>query len=136
MNLQALIDAMNDSSQKERSKYHLTLGQLIKILESLPEHFPIKFNDDTYPSNPHSYRGYYSDLAFEPDSKEIIAKDFLKLCQESLGEIFTGYKGGDFIMNADTPLWKADEGCCGGEAIVDWRIGGGCVILLTKEVGE
>jgi hypothetical protein len=27
--------------------------------------------------------------------------------------VFTGYKGGDFVMGALTPLWLASYGSCG-----------------------
>jgi hypothetical protein len=30
-----------------------------------------------------------------------------------MGQVFGGYKGGDFVMGALTPVWVADYGCCG-----------------------
>lgn len=60
-----------------------------------------------------SYRGYYSDLAFEPTEDKRKVEELLEVCQAAMGQVFTGYKGGDFVMGALTPLWIAGYGCCG-----------------------
>lgn len=48
---------------------------------------------------------------------------------------FTGYKGGDFTMTGDTPLWRASYGDT-GEAIMDLQPhrSGSALILITKKV--
>lgn len=30
-----------------------------------------------------------------------------------MGRVFSGWKGGDYVMGALTPLWVAEKGCCG-----------------------
>ena len=30
-----------------------------------------------------------------------------------MGQVFCGYKGGDFVMGALTPVWVSEYGCCG-----------------------
>jgi hypothetical protein len=60
MNLQAMIDGMSAGWQKERAESQMTLGKLIDKLDSLPPETKLEGFGE-----PHSYRGYYSDLAFE-----------------------------------------------------------------------
>jgi|SRR6478735_4333911 len=108
MNLQAMMDGLNAQWQKERSNTQMTLGQLIDFLEGLdPEAQVVNL------VHPHSYRGYYSDLAFEHAEGTRAAGDLLSACRLCMGEVFEGYKGGDFVMGKLTPLWVASYGCCG-----------------------
>lgn len=62
--------------------------------------------------NPHSYRGYYDQLAFTPCGL-MTAGDILEFASGAIGRRFEGYKGGSYLMSADTPVWLAawgDEG--------------------------
>lgn len=123
--VQDKLDAMMEIMRKERGKYHLTLGELIAALEELPPDFRVILAGDTgpsyagYPSGAHSYRGYYSDLAFEPSQEPVTAGEFLTECKTFVGFTFEGYKGGDFTMTEDTPLWVAHCGSGDGRAIID-----------------
>lgn len=85
----------------------MKLGGLIKLLESLnpKETLPVGL------SNPHSYRGYYDDLAFEPIKKESKVSDILKVVRDCVGQTFTGYKGGDFTMDESSTIWIAHYSC-------------------------
>ncbi len=135
MDIQKLINAVGECAANERKKYHLTLGQAIERLSKFEESESIRFDyADKAPGNPHSYRGYYSDLCFEPCKICEFAKagSFLKDLKESLNEKFTGWKGGDFYMGEDTPLWVAIEGDC-GRAIIDIGHSEEGLILITKE---
>ena len=97
------IDVMMTCLSNERTKYHLTLGELIEALENVyPESF-VKFSDGGSPGSANSYRGYYSDLAFERCAISL-ASDVLDEARNALGATFEGYKGGDFVMTKDTPL--------------------------------
>ena len=134
MNIQALMDALARAGELERSRYHVTLGALIEAIKGMPEDTPVVFDDsDKGPTGPRSYRGFYSDLAFEDESGAVTVGMLLHDCTGALGKTFEGYKGGDFTMHKDTPLWKADYGCC-GRAIVDIRDDLGKLVLVTKEV--
>ena len=106
-NMQALLDGMSAEWQRERAASQMTLGKLIERLEALPPETMVKGIRE-----PHSYRGYYSDLAFEVGDN-IAAKDALALCRGAMGEVLQGYKGGDFQMGRNTPVWIASYGCCG-----------------------
>ena len=67
---------------------------------------------------PHSYRGYYSELAFHP-CKSARVGDMLELARSCVGKTFTGYKGGEFTMNAYTDVYIANYGECGDELTND-----------------
>ena len=136
MDVQKLINAMNDVTQNVRSEYHLTLGRAIEVMEKIPETATVRFDwEESFgPSKPHSYRGYYSDLAFGTVSYEVTADYFLDQLKESLGAVFEGYKGGMYTMDKNTPLWVADYGSC-GRAIIAWYFDDDEqeLILITKE---
>jgi hypothetical protein len=92
----------------EESKKGLTLGELIDTLRSMPP--------DAQVANltfPHSYRGYHEDLAFEQKSGTRLASELLSDCESSLNKIFFGYKGGEYGMVRETPVWIADYGDTG-----------------------
>ena len=106
--MQVMIDGMSAEWQRERAATQMTLGDVIAALESLPKDTEIdglKRLD--------SYRGYYSDLAFEREDGKRPVSEILTMCRTAMGKVFAGYKGGDFMMGESTPMWIADYGCCG-----------------------
>lgn len=107
-----LFSVLTDQMQKERSNTQMTLGNMIKILEKMPDNEML-----ANLSGPHSYRGYYSDLAFELDTGTRPASEILEDCRESMGKTFMGYKGGDFTMKEYTPVWVASYGHLGEKLI-------------------
>ena len=110
--LQALIDGMSAQWQKDLSESQMTLGKMIAALSTLPP-------DAEVPNlcKAHSYRGYYDDLAFEHHDGMRPAKDLLAECKAAMGEVFEGYKGGDFVMGALTPVWVAEYGSTGDKLL-------------------
>jgi hypothetical protein len=108
IDLQALFDGMSAKMQRERADTQLTLGKLIAALTAMPADAQVANLNSA-----HSYRGYYSDLAFERDDGTRPASELLAECKEAMGQVFTGYKGGDYVMGALTPVWVAIYGCCG-----------------------
>lgn len=64
-----------------------------------------------------SYRGYYEDLAVSPRTDPKTVGDVLKQARDALGEIFEGYKGGDFPMHKGSILWVACYGDCGEKLV-------------------
>lgn len=107
-NIQTLVDGMNAQWMRERAESQMTLGKLIEQLETMPAHSIVEGI-----GAPHSYRGYYSDLAFERDTEGVTVERLLVLCRSAMGHVFEGYKGGDFVMGALTPVWIASYGNCG-----------------------
>jgi len=135
MDLQRIVDMMGEAGRMSRKNYHLTLGGAIKAMEDLPPATVVRYDYSTAgPTHPHSYRGYYSDLAFE-SGEGVTVEQFRKECQSALDTTFEGYKGGDFLMGADTPLWNSGYGTSnGGRAIIGLSIVGDFVVLTTREV--
>jgi len=112
MNIQAFVDNLSAEWRKERSATQMTLGELVEFLQLQdPNKCFAGFN------SPHSYRGYYSDLALEPTGTQEKADELLKIALSALGETFTGYKGGEFLMGRDAPIWFAFYGDCGDKLI-------------------
>ncbi len=108
MNIQSLLDLMSDIGQKHRASTQMTLGKMITALEKMPSDSEV-----INLSRPHSYRGYYCDLAFENDEETCRAGELLAVCKSAMGKVFEGYKGGDYIMKESTPVWIAEYGCSG-----------------------
>ena len=86
----------------------MTLEELITALEA---HDPAKVVSRGF-AKPHSYRGDYCDLAFEP-AANVTVGSMLADARSALGATFQGYKGGDYTMDEYTDCWLAEYGCCG-----------------------
>ncbi len=108
--------------------YQLSLGELISQLSSIDmsDNPGIKFNfGKMVPWCLSSWRGAYHELAIEPlelqqwlrmpinkgkDSYKRLAKDFLEGLKSAVGKTFEGYKGGEYVMFEEAPLWVANWG--------------------------
>ncbi|MDE0650013.1 MAG: hypothetical protein OXI12_06670 [Gammaproteobacteria bacterium] len=131
---QAVFDAMSGQHREVRSRYHLTLGQLTARCRDTPNPTALvvvvgaDVTDGVHTlGGTHSYRGFYSDLAFTPveitddNRADCNVRRLLGLCLASTGVTFQGWKGGDYIMDTDTALWLAHDGDDSGLAIMDTR---------------
>lgn len=122
--LQAVVDAMSHDWARKRAETQFTLGKLIAALQGLDQERLIQPLGD-----PHSYRGYYSDLAFDPATVDAKAGattvGFLlgALKDNCMGRTFEGYKGGDFAMTENTPLWIAEYGRSGAPRVMGLDVG-------------
>ena len=106
----------------------MTLGEIIDALRRKEPEQTIAF-DFVYfaPKGITSYRGYYDQLAIGYEQIETTVAEVLAMCNEAVGKTFTGYKGGDYVMGRETPVWVANRSESGSTAIVDiidhgWRI--------------
>ena len=108
MNMQALMDGLSEQWKRERAETQMTLGKLIEALEGMPADAKV-----ANLRNAHSYRGYYSDLAFELAPGTRPAAELLTECRHAMVRVFQGYKGGDYVMGETTLVWVAEYGCCG-----------------------
>lgn len=133
MDMQALVDAMNATSLATRANYHLTLGAAIEALEEIAPSTPATLSVVGTPGRVRSYRGYYSDLAFEPELSPVTVGEVLSDLKAALGATFEGYKGGDFVMGANTPLWVAEWGSCSDTAVVEITVQDGRAVFVTKQ---
>lgn len=118
MSIQALMDGLSAQWQRERAETQMTLGKLISALEAMPEGAEVANLNSA-----HSYRGYYSDLALEQGEGTRRAADLLAECKTAMRQVFCGYKGGDYVMGALTPVWVANYGCC-GQKLMALHVGG------------
>lgn len=158
MEFQELINQFSEISQKERSNYHATFGDLIDKLK--------KANESTRISPKivgiGAYRGYYSDIVlctksgscayntefdfdsqsgkydeWEKENKITITfvenpKQLAEILESLLGKYFDGYKGGFNEITRDKPLWVASD-CsnCSDIAVIDINDN---LELITKEI--
>lgn len=141
MNMTDMLRTMQDSWRRIRSQYHLTLGDLIEFLSSQEGHMIVRVDacvedDAVYPGMPDSYRGYYDDLAFAPTGEPITCDELLKRCKLALNSTYQGYKGGDFVMSEDTPLWLSAYGINSQIAIVAVEHVGDSLVLKTKQIED
>jgi len=129
MDIQSFIDGMSAAFKHERSKTQMTLGDMIDRLAAMPQDAEI----DAL-GRPISYRGYYSDLAFTPKEGRMKVSEALALCRSCEGQTFNGYKGGEFTMDRNTPVWIADIGDSGCPRIMDIDADG--KLVLEKELED
>jgi hypothetical protein len=99
----------------------MTLGRLIDALEQRPREQIVHF-DFGYlaPTCFASYRGFYDHLALgyeEPREYPTVAQ-VLAEARACVGKVFTGWKGGDYRMDLDTPVWVANPGGCPNSCLV------------------
>lgn len=91
---------------------YLDLGGIIAALEAEDPRRVLPLGFD----NPHSYRGYYDQLAFEP-AANISIRAMLAAARSAVGATYEGWKGGDYTMTANTDCWLANEGDCSDDRI-------------------
>lgn len=148
MNAQEVFDSMIRSDREERMKTssQLMLGELILKLEAIGnKDLPVIFDNGKYcPTDLDSWRGSYAELALEyqyTEGEELTLAAFLKMLKEAIGKTYNGYKGGDFIMGKNTPIWVAHYGTSIGfkenedgdyQAVVDTLEKEGCVVIVTE----
>lgn len=114
----------------------LTLGELISALEKTDQTKGVFFEfAHCRPTDFDSYRGYYDHLALgftgEYGGKSLSVSDLLAKAKAANGGEFSGWKGGDYIMDESTPLWAANPGCTSDTAIVGVKDAGWAVLLVT-----
>lgn len=151
MDLQEYLD--NASRKMREASFanspQLTLGELLALLKDIPTEWgsdkqlvSVEFDFGTaYPTGLSSWRGSYAELAvnyalsgYDKDGGQFDhtnLKDFVKWLEEANGKTYTGWKGGDFTMSLDTPLWVANDGNIGNTGIVGIRNEDYTVYLLT-----
>lgn len=82
--------------------------------------------------SPHSYRGSYDCVAFTPKGSTTFG-EMLYYAQCANGQVFEGYKGGEFLMGEDTECYIADYGDI-GEPITSTHLK--YWALVAEEVGR
>lgn len=110
----------------------LTLGQIITHLEKFPPYAFIYFDFGGFsPSPPDSWRCDYSELAVGYEMKDgYTVKEFLRSCRNAVGLIFSGWKGGDYEMEENTPVWVDNWGKCTLTGITGFKILEGWKVII------
>ena len=82
-----------------------------------------------------SYRGYYDGLAIVYSLKDRAMKveDLLKMAKFINGKYLEGYKGGDYLMDEETPIYIDDYGDYRGIKLIGTKIEDKKVILITRK---
>jgi hypothetical protein len=83
----------------------MNLFDLIELLEKYPQEKRVPLGI----GNPHSWRGDYCELAFEP-VKDVTVGDMLASARSAMGATFQGYKGGDFPMTGFSVIHLEHKG--------------------------
>lgn len=81
----------------------MTLGDVIDYLQPIADDdpdLPVPFGFST----PHSYRGYYEDLAFTWEAPTTVGR-MLAAAQSAIGTTYHGWKGGDYRMHECSKCW-------------------------------
>jgi len=116
----------------------IRLGELIKLLEQAGTHYtsraegskpePKTVHFDFVNAKPcrlGSYRGYYAHLALGWTQRHLTgsgvptdkADELLAHLKSAIGQVFYGYKGGEYVMDERTPVWVDNYGECSGTAV-------------------
>jgi hypothetical protein len=106
---------------REGKENRMNLGELIQALEAANPDLVVPHGF----GNPHSYRGFYDDLAFEPRENVTVAA-MLADARSALGATFHGWKGGEYTMAEYTDCWLAVAGCTGegiGPVLLRYMLG-------------
>lgn len=160
MAIQTFIDAINKNS-KEVSAREFSLGKLIKNLKNLNPDLIVEIDDGSFPmKSPLSYaeegeeqgkygfkydkktesvfgswRGSYCELSMEFDDRNqnITVAELLKMAEFVNNKYLCGYKGGDFLMDLETPIHIANYGERGELKLIGVKEENGKAILITRK---
>lgn len=86
----------------------------------------------------HSWRGFYPFASVDFAHRRYVksAYDLYDETEKAIGSVFEGWKGGEYTMTEDTPVFVDHEGECDGYGIYDMiQLGDAYVLLADKVVG-
>jgi len=118
--MNSLNDAFSLWLKQKRAKEmetspQFTLGKIIELLQKCDQEKIVRFDKkNLYPSYFTSWRGSYCELSLTYTDNPITVKSLLKNAVEIVGNHQTGYKGGEFLMTRNTPVWVANYGMSSG----------------------
>lgn len=117
----------------------MNLGTLINKLEKCNKEYGIQYDFcNTVPYGIHSYRGFYEHLAIGYSTVGYstvgysTVEEFLKVLKGANGKVFTGYKGGNYLMNLETKIWIANLGFSSWTGIKDINVYDEIVVIETQ----
>lgn len=102
----------------QKTTNQLTLGQFIAQLEALEnQDSTIKLENQQFPNDVRSYRGYYEDLSIEPSDKPITVAECLNMLKKAVGSFQYGWKGGEYQTEEETAVWVSPMGVASNDAV-------------------
>lgn len=116
----------------------MILSEYIETLRALPQDIEAAYRGIYVPVGKlTSWRGAYAELTipYADDGPHTIAQ-LLKDAEAAVGRMFTGYKGGEYIMTANTPVWADDYGSCHYNVPTGFSIHEGAAQLHTTNIRE
>ena len=117
-----------------------TIGYVINKLKEAPQHAYVYF-DFPYmtPKGINSWRGTYNEAALSFVSVEAYSEDattvkqLLKILEDAIdGEVFIGWKGGEYQYDCNTKLHVDNPGCSFGTEIKRITFNNYMVIIHTE----
>lgn len=124
----------------------LTVGELLDRLGAIgsylsfyDEECPLRVRFDFVHLTPvglGSYWGYYEDLALHYGQEPCHLGLFHQSVSDVVGTCVTGWKGGNYRVKRETPVWVANPSEAGGLALVGVERRESTVYLLTKIVDD
>lgn len=134
--IQKIINEMIEKAKIESGKEY-NLGMLIKDLEQYKDDYSkyVEFEDGTIPTDFMSWRGSYCELAlgYTDEKDKVYVNTLYRKAFNANGSMYKGYKGGEFIMDLDTPIHKDNYGECGCYKIIGIKVKGDKIIICTRE---
>ena len=108
------------------------LGDLIELLKQCPSNAMFQGGF----CEPHSYRGYYSELAVEP-CEDTPVTEMISCLEGVLDTYLDGYKGGEFKMDENVDVYLSSYGMVSNIKIVGYGIKvGGEYCLITEDESD
>ena len=112
MDTQSVFDTFLSGLKDQRAQTGFTIGKLLNSLDKYDK----KTKMVGCSSDGDCYRGYYSDFALEPGKTTVgDLRNYLK--KKVIGKTFYGYKGGDYLMDEDTPIHVASYSDVGRQIV-------------------
>lgn len=117
----------------------LTIGDLFERLKYLPRDTPCYIEDEDGKHGvryPHSYRGYYEQVALDIDESTtaIKASELYRMLEPLPGNYLTGWKGGEFLISDETPVWISRPGEVSDRRLVGLMLNReGCKLVWEEE---
>lgn len=140
MTPEEIVASMHAISKITDAEKTMTLGQLIREIEKAKPDGMVSFGfGRCVPTILRSSRGTYSQLAIGyAVYGSVRVSDFLSHLRGAIGGTFDGYKGGEYVMDADTPVWVDNWGDWTSTAIVSVEVKNGesysYVTIHTKQI--
>lgn len=134
-----------ERAEEMKTSEQSMLGELVILLATVSnDELPVVFDDGVWwPVDLDSWRGSYCELAlsYTKEEEKWTVACVLKMLKDALGETFQGYKGGDYLMGKNTPVWVASYGSSHGfdrndngdyQAVVGVDIREDAVVIITE----